>query len=301
MVQHVRVFARVSPGMKLRIAEHLQQQGHLIAMTGDGVNDAPALKRADVGISMGIRGTDVAKDASQIVLSDDNFATIVKAIKEGRIVFQNVRQTSYFLLTTNFAMVSTIITAIAIGWPFPLTPTHILWVNLVTDGVMELGLATERGHNDIMKQKPQPRNVNILSRNVVPYLIIMSVVMLALALSVFRFYLPNEATARTAIFFAIAMTQVFNTFNMRSLKLSVFEIGLFSNKWVNIAFVVSLTLQLLVVHVPFLRQLFHFGPISWTDTLVIILLSSVVVWAGELYKYVRYGRKSREERAKIRI
>ncbi|HSI89703.1 MAG TPA: HAD-IC family P-type ATPase, partial [Adhaeribacter sp.] len=286
LIDHVKVFARVSPNMKLRIAGHLQQQGHLIAMTGDGVNDAPALKKADVGISMGIRGTDVAKDASQIVLSDDNFATIVRAVKEGRIVFRNVRQTSYFLLTTNFAMVATIIAAIAIGWPYPLTATQILWVNLVTDGVMELGLATERGHGDEMKQKPVPRDVSILSWDVVPYLLIVAVFMLALALGVFRYYLPQgEPIGRAAVFLVIAMTQVFNTFNMRSLKLSVFSIGLFSNKWVNLTFLASTGLQLLALKLPFLSNIFRFGDLPWLDILILIGLSSVVLWAGELYKF----------------
>ncbi|GAA4445561.1 calcium-translocating P-type ATPase, SERCA-type [Pontibacter saemangeumensis] len=296
MVDQVSVFTRVSPNTKLRIAETLQDKGHLIAMTGDGVNDAPALKRADVGIAMGIRGTDVAKDAAQIVLSDDNFATIVRAIQEGRIVFQNVRQTSYFLLTTNFAAVAVFIVAIAIGWPFPLTATQILWVNLVTDGVMELGLATERGHGDIMKQKPVPRDASILDREVVPYILLMSSIMLGLALGAFAYYLPQgEETARTAVFLVVAMTQVFNTFNMRSLERSVFSIGLFSNKYVNIAFVVSLSLQLVVIYTPLLSGLFRFEELPLVDLLVLLGLSSLVIWGAEVYKYFRFGRKQARE------
>ncbi|WP_299821356.1 HAD-IC family P-type ATPase [uncultured Pontibacter sp.] len=294
-VEHVSVFTRVSPNTKLRIAEHMQEKGHLIAMTGDGVNDAPALKRADVGIAMGIRGTDVAKDASQIVLSDDNFATIVRAIREGRIVFQNVRQTSFFLLTTNFAFVSVFIVAIALGWPVPLTATQILWVNLVTDGVMELGLAAERGHGDIMKQKPVARDANILDRSIVPYLLLMSVMMLGLALSVFYYYLPqSEEIARTAVFIVLAMTQVFNAFNMRSIDRSLFSIGFFSNKFVNIAFVVSLALQLLVIYTPFLSNVFRFEELPWFDLLILIGLSTLVIWFAEMYKRVRFGKQERE-------
>ncbi|WP_439883214.1 cation-translocating P-type ATPase [Pontibacter sp. MBLB2868] len=299
LVDHVSVYTRVSPNTKLRIAEHLRDKGHLIAMTGDGVNDAPALKRADVGIAMGIRGTDVAKDASQIVLSDDNFATIVKAVREGRIVFQNVRQTSFFLLTTNFAFVAVFIIAMAIGWPFPLTATQILWVNLVTDGVMELGLATERGHGEIMKQKPVKRDANILDKSVVPYILLMSIVMLGLSLGAFAYYLPKgEEMARTAVFIVIAMTQVFNTFNMRSLDRSIFTIGPFSNRYVNIAFVVSLLLQLLVIYTPFLSGVFKFRELPLFDLLVLLVLSSFVIWFAEIYKRIRFGRledKSPEE------
>lgn len=287
LVSDVSVFTRVSPQTKLRIAEHLRNKGYLIAMTGDGVNDAPALKRADVGIAMGIRGTDVAKDASQIVLSDDNFATIVRAVREGRIVFQNVRQTSFFLLTTNFAAVAVFIVAIAIGWPFPLTATQILWVNLVTDGVMELGLATERGHGDIMKQKPVPRDANILDRSVIPYILLMSIVMLGLALSVFAYYLPkDQELARTAVFIVIAMTQVFNTFNMRGLEYSVFSIGVFGNKYVNMAFVASVALQLVVIYTPFLSGIFRFKELPLQDLIVLFVLSSLVIWVAEIYKYL---------------
>lgn len=296
IVQNVSVFTRVSPNTKLRIAEHLQQKGHLIAMTGDGVNDAPALKRADVGIAMGIRGTDVAKDAAKIVLSDDNFATIVRAVREGRIVFQNVRQTSFYLLTTNFAFALVFIVAISLGWPFPLTATQILWVNLVTDGIMELGLATERGQKGMMKEKPVARDVNILDKSVVPFLIIMSITMLLITLGVFRYYLSqNDEIAHSAAFIVISMLQVFNTFNMRSLKDSVFKIGLFSNRNVNIAFIVSLALQLVVIYTPFLSGIFRFEELPILDLLILIALSTSVVWVAELYKLFRFGRSRRKK------
>ena len=182
-INNVNVFARMNPDTKLRIAERLQAKETLIAMTGDGVNDAPALKRADVGIAMGERGTDVSKDASEIVLQDDNFNSIVNAIKEGRIVFNNVKITSYFLLTTNFAFAIAFILGISIGWPLLFTAAQILYVNLITDGIMDVALATESGHGDIMKQQPVKKSEKILSWEILPYLILVSAVSMLLKLS----------------------------------------------------------------------------------------------------------------------
>lgn len=290
-VESVNVFARVDPDTKLKITEHLQDKGELVGMTGDGVNDAPALKRADVGIAMGRRGTDVAKDASKIVLSDDNFSTIVNAVKEGRIVFKDVRNTSYYLLNTNFAMVLVIVFSIAIGLPLPLLATQILWVNLVTDGVMDVALATEPGHGDVMNRKPYGRDEPILKWDFIPNLILISIIMVALTMLVFTYYLPEGKTlARTGAFLAISMTQLYNVLNLRSLEKSVFEIGLFSNKWINIAFIGSVILQIGAVKLPFMQTLFRFENIPWLDFIVITLLSSVVLWGGELYKYLKFRK-----------
>ncbi|MFW6259869.1 MAG: cation-translocating P-type ATPase, partial [Tangfeifania sp.] len=284
----VNVFARVSPQTKLRIAESIQQKNQLIGMTGDGVNDAPALKSADLGIAMGQKGTDVAKDASQIVLSDDNFASIVNAIREGRIVFRNVRITSFFLITTNVASATTIVTAIALGFTYPLLPTQILWINLLTDGVMDISLATEPDHGDIMKEKPQKKGAPILNKQIFPYLFIIAPVMVILALLTFNHYLPESVEkARTGVFLVVAMTQIFNAFNMRSLKQSAFKIGFFKNKWVILAFFVSLVLQIAAIKVSFIQDIFHFRDIAWTDIAVITALSSLVFVFGELYKWIR--------------
>ncbi len=286
-IRHVSVFARVSPNTKLRIAERFQAQDELVAMTGDGVNDAPALKKADVGIAMGQRGTDVAKDAAQIVLSDDNFSSIVNAIHEGRIVFKNVKTTSYFLLTTNFASATTLMTAMVAGISIPVTAVQILWINMVTDGIMDVAKATEPGHGGMMTRKPIHKEEPILKWEVLPYLSIMTVVMVSLALLVFQYYRPEGiGVARTGTFFVIAMTQVFNLFNMRDLEKSVFKIGVFSNKWINLAFVGSVILQLLVVKVGFLQDLFGFRDIPLLDFLVITLLSTLVLWIGEAYKAI---------------
>jgi Ca2+-transporting ATPase len=282
------VFARVSPQSKLRIAKSLQSKNLLIGMTGDGVNDAPALKVADVGFAMGQRGTDVARDAAQIVLSDDNFASIVNAVKEGRIVFRNVRLTSFFLITTNFASTLTLIAAIAAGFTYPLLPTQILWINLVTDGVMDISLATEPDHGEAMEDPPLKKGAPILNKQILPYLLIIVPVMVTLALLVFNHYIDESVEkARTGVFLVVAMTQVFNAFNMRSLKKSAFAIGFFRNRWLILAFFVSIALQFAALKLPFLQNLFHFKDIAWTDMLVITALSSIVFVFGELYKLIR--------------
>lgn len=287
-VSHVNVFARVSPNTKLRIAETLQNKGELIGMTGDGVNDAPALKKADVGIAMGQKGTDVAKDAASIVLTDDNFASIVNAIKEGRIVFKNVKSTSYFLLTTNFASTSTLIFALALGMPIPLTAVQILWVNIVTDGIMDVAKSTEPGHGDIMNRKPIKKNEKILTWDIMPYLLIMAAVMVTMAILTFNHFLPQGTEqARTGAFLVIAMTQVFNVFNMRDIRQSVFKIGFFSNKWINIAFLASIVLQFIVIKIPFLQSAFGFTDMGIIEFLIITGMSSIVLWTGELYKMIR--------------
>ncbi|MDR9456942.1 MAG: HAD-IC family P-type ATPase [Salegentibacter sp.] len=290
-LEHVNVYARVGPQTKLRIAERLQAKDTMVAMTGDGVNDAPALKRADVGIAMGQRGTDVAKDASQIVLQDDNFSSIVNAIREGRIVFENVKKTSYFLLTTNFASTSVLIVGLSLGFPIPLTAAMILYVNLITDGVMDIALATEPGHGEIMHQPPVKKSASILNWDIAPYLLLMAAIMVTLSLFVLDYYMSQgTAMARTGTFLMVAMTQLYNVFNMRSLRQSIFEIGIFSNKWINIAFVASLGGQIAVIKIPFLRDLFGFEELPILHFLVIFALSSLVLFGGELYKYLKFKK-----------
>ncbi len=291
-LQNVNVFARMNPDTKLRIAERLQAKDTLIAMTGDGVNDAPALKRADVGIAMGIRGTDVAKDAAEIVLQDDNFSSIVNAIREGRIVFNNVRITSYYLLTTDFAFVLAFIYAMVSGMPLLLTAVQILYVNLVTSGIMDIALATEPGHGDIMKQSPVKKGEKILRSDLVPYILLASVVMMVLTILTFQYYLPEgEKMARTGAFVIISMTQIFNIFNMRSLRCSIFEIGVFGNQWINWAFIFAVGLQLAVVKVPFFMDAMEFEDFPILDFLIITLISSSIVWVGELYKYLKFKKE----------
>ncbi|NOQ92083.1 MAG: HAD-IC family P-type ATPase [Flavobacteriaceae bacterium] len=284
-IRNISVFARLTPKMKLKIAKRLQAMGHLIAMTGDGVNDAPALKQADVGISMGIMGTDVARESSDLVLADDNFATVVNAVEEGRIVFTNSRQTSFFLVTTNIAESITLVVSILLGLPLPLTATQILWLNLVTDGVTDMALATEPGHGDIMKTSPLLKNENILNKEVLPFLFINVFLMVGLSLAAFYYYINvSIEKGRTGVFIVMAFTQLFNVYNLRSIRKSVFEIGLFSNKYINFAISISIILLILVTEVPTLATLFHFKSLYIVDLIILFTLSSTVLWAGELYK-----------------
>ncbi|ODS41002.1 hypothetical protein BEH94_10575 [Candidatus Altiarchaeales archaeon WOR_SM1_SCG] len=287
-VNKFSVFARLTPNMKLKIAETLQGQGHIVAMTGDGVNDAPALKKADIGISMGLIGTDVARESSEIVLADDNFASIVNAIEEGRIVFTNTRQVSFFLITTNFAESVTIISSLLISPYLPLLPTQILWLNLVSDGLPVVALSTEQGHGDVLQEPPRDATEDILSKDIMPFLILITGIMVAAALFIFTSYLPQGIDkARTGAFCVMTLTQFFNVFNLRSLKKSCFEIGFFSNKYINASLLISVILLFAVIYIPFFQDAFHFTPLSLTELLTIALLSSLVLIFGEVYKFVR--------------
>ncbi|MBZ1356226.1 MAG: HAD-IC family P-type ATPase [Candidatus Nealsonbacteria bacterium] len=294
VVSDVNVFSRLTPSMKLKIAEILQEKGEIVAMTGDGVNDAPSLKKADIGISMGITGTDVARESSEIILADDNFASIINAIEEGRIIFINTRQASTFLITTSFAQYATLIAALLLfsfeGQALlPLLPTQILWLNLVTGGVAGFTLASEPGHGDVLDGPPRKKNENILSKEIIPFLIMLTIIMTTITLSFFSYHLNINGDinkARTAAFLAIASTQLFNVLNMRSMTQSIFEIGLFSNKY--LAYSLGSTIILQVIAIYYLQPIFNFGALGYQEVIPIVLASSLVLWAGEIYKKIRY-------------
>jgi Ca2+-transporting ATPase len=290
----VSVLARLSPRTKMRVADILQKHKHIVAMTGDGVNDAPALKKADIGIAMGIRGTDVAREASDIVLTDDNFVSIISAVEEGRVIFRNVQQTSIFLITTSVAEILLFMLSLSLGLPLPLLAIQVLCLNLVTNGISDIALATERSHKNILLEKPLPVNMPVVSPNTYPYIIIMTLTMTALGFWIYISYLGNGIEqARTMFFLCLALMQLANTYNMRSPKESLFRIGFFSNQMINLAVIASSLILVAMIMLPFLQNILQFTPVSLYDAIYYGFISIIVVIAvAEFYKWrVRLERK----------
>ncbi|QQZ08000.1 calcium-translocating P-type ATPase, SERCA-type [Heyndrickxia vini] len=288
IVEQVSVFARVSPEHKLKIVKAFQNQGHIVAMTGDGVNDAPAIKSADIGISMGITGTDVAKEASSLILLDDNFATIKAAIKEGRNIYENIRKFVRYLLASNVGEILVMLFAMLMSLPLPLVPIQILWVNLVTDGLPAMALGLDKPEDDVMKRKPRHPKEGIFARKlgwkVISRGFLIGFVTLLAFLTIYRKNPDQLEYAQTIAFATLVLTQLIHVFDCRSEK-SVFSRNPFGNMYLVWAVISSIVLMLVVIYVPSLQQIFHTLPIKPKDWLLIIGLSSVPTFllAGSLF------------------
>jgi Ca2+-transporting ATPase len=295
-VEKTAVFARVSPEHKYRLVEALKRNGHVVAMTGDGVNDAPALKTAQVGVAMGIAGTDVAKEASDMVLTDDNFASIVSAVEEGRVVFKNIRKVVKFLISTNFGEDMAILASMLIfpGLPLIFSPVQILWVNLVTDGILDITIAMEPKESDVMREDPRPVNAKIVNKEILLNTLLVAAAMAAGTLFMFGrgFYANGIDHARTLAFVTLAMFQVFNALNVRSRTQSVFKLGLFSNKYLNIAIPASVLLLLGTVYLPFMQTIMQTVPLAANEWTLIIPIASTIFFVEEIRKFLA-SRKSR--------
>ncbi len=286
-VESIAIFARVNPEHKFKIVQALQNKGHIVAMTGDGVNDGPALKEADIGIAMGITGTDVAKEASDMVLTDDNFSSIVNAVEEGRNIYDNIRKFVAYLLSSNLGEILTLFTAILIGLPLPLVAIMILWLNLITDGLPALSLSVEPGDPNNMQNPPEDPQKSILSSALISLMVVVSFVMMAGTLLVFSWYLNDHDLnyAQSVAFSIMTLGQMFNVLNCRSAHKSVFEIGFFSNPKLLMAIGISILLHFLVIYSP-LNVYFQTVPIKLMDW-GWILLASLPVWIIiELYKKI---------------
>ncbi|MCK9275418.1 MAG: HAD-IC family P-type ATPase [Syntrophales bacterium] len=283
------VFARVSPAHKLKIMESLRENGHVVAMTGDGVNDAPALKGADIGIAMGMAGTEVAKEAADMVLTDDNFATIVHAIEEGRVIYSNLKRVVFFLLATNLGEILTLVGALILDLDLPLTAVMILWINLITDGACTVPLGIEPMHSDVLDQPPRNPKESIITRPMIRRMAMLTPIMAAGTLALFWFAHQKSGMehARTVAFAAMAAFQWFQAFNARSSRQSVFSIGLFTNKWILVGLGIAVVLQFGAVHTPVGQFMFGTTGLALIDWMAIIAVSSSIWIADELLKRFR--------------
>ena len=287
VVDEVSVYARVSPEHKLNIVQALQKKGQIVAMTGDGVNDAPALKKADIGVSMGITGTDVAKEASDIVLLDDNFATIVAAVEEGRRIYDNIRKFIKYTMTSNAGEIWVMLLAPFTGMPFPLLPLQILWINLVTDGLPGLALAIEPAERKIMQRPPFHPKENIFGRGMGRDILWVGVLMGLVSLIVgYWYWAIGHPYWQTMVFTTLTLSQMGNALAIRSQRESLFKIGLLSNRAMLSAVLLTFVLQMAVVYVPFFQSIFQTGPLALGDLLVSLLLSTVVFWGVEIQKWL---------------
>ena len=287
-VEKIRVYARVSPEQKLKTVEALQQKGQFVSMTGDGVNDAPSLKKANIGVAMGITGTDVTKEAAHMILLDDNFATIVKAVKAGRRIYDNIRKFIKYILTGNTAEIWAIFLAPLIGLPIPLLPVHILWVNLITDGLPALALAAEPAERDIMKHPPRKPDESVFAKGLGIHVLWVGLFIGLLTITTQWFAVEaSDQRWQTIVFTVLCFSQLWHVLAIRSEKRSLFKIGVLSNTFMVVAISVTVLLQLAVIYIPFLNKFFHTQPLTLAEMLIATGVSSIVFIVVEFEKKVK--------------
>ena len=291
-VEKIRVYARVSPEQKLRIVKALKAKQHFVSMTGDGVNDAPALKASDIGVAMGINGTDVSKEASDMILLDDNFATIVNAIREGRHIYDNIRKFVKYIMTCNGAEILTMFFAPLAGLPIPLLAIHILWINLVTDGLPGLALASEKTEKDIMSRPPRRTDESLFSDGMSYHIIWVGILMALLTLGMEYWSVEADNPEwQTMVFTTLSFAQLAHVMAIRSERQSLFQLGLFSNRPLIAAISITILLQLAVIYIPLANKIFKTQPLTLVEFGACVCLSLVIVVAVEIEKYIKKRRK----------
>ena len=293
VVEYTDVFARVSPTHKVRIVEAFKARDEVVAMTGDGVNDAPALKRSDIGVAMGITGTDVSKETADMVLTDDNYVSIVSAVEQGRIIYSNIRKFVFYLLSCNVAEIAIIFIAALAGWAPPLTAIQLLWLNLLTDGAPALALATEKGDPDIMQQRPRPKNEPIINRLMIIRIGVMTVALTAVVLTAYQIGLQTSIPlAETMAFVALALSELPIAYTTRSERYPLIKLGVFTNKWMQRAVGLSIVLILAVIYVPFLQEAFDTVALTLNHWLILLPLIIIPSAVAEISKFfVRRSEK----------
>jgi len=295
----ISVYARVSPGHKLRIVKAIRKKGNIVAMTGDGVNDAPAVKEADIGVAMGISGTDVTKEASSMVLLDDNFATIVSAVEEGRVIYSNIRKFIRYLMACNIGEVLTMFAGMLMGLPVPLLPIHILWVNLVTDGLPAVALGFEPPEKDIMSRPPYKNTDNIFSHGLLHLIITRGILIGISTLAIFVYFMymfADITVARTGAFVTLIVTQLIHVFECKSEKQSIFSIPMLNNRYLLLAVLCSFAMLFAVVYIPVLQGIFKTVPLNITQWSAIACICTAGPVAADLSRFgtrklVAAGRK----------
>jgi Ca2+-transporting ATPase len=284
IIPKVRVFARVNPEQKYRIVNTLMKLGEVVAVTGDGVNDAPALKKADIGIAMGITGTDVSKEVSDMILTDDNFASIVSAIKYGRAIFDNIKSFVRYQISTNVAALTLMFSAPVLNLPLPLNPIQILWINIMVDGPPALALGVEPPSGDVMKRPPRNPKISFVTQNLIVSILVIGVLMAFIAIALFGFYLfYNPDKANSAVFTLFVFLQLFNALNCRSNTKSIFS-NFFSNKSIFFAIMFSLIIHLSIIYIPFLQSIFKTIPLEMEDFSLIIPTAFAIIVFEEIRK-----------------